>query len=70
MPKQKTNKSAKKRFKLTGTGKLSYKKSGIKHLNGHMSAKRKLRLRRPEGSVDDSVLDRNLRMFPYRKYAR
>lgn len=70
MPKQKTNKSAKKRFKLTANGKLTYKKSGIKHLNGHMSSKHKLRLRRQEGSVDESVLARNLAMFPYKKYAR
>jgi len=70
MPKQKTNKSAKKRFKLTASGKLMYKKSGIKHLNAHMSARHKRRLRTPEGAVADEHLDRCMLMFPYKKYAK
>lgn len=70
MPKQKTNKSAKKRFKITGTGKITFKRSGIKHLNSHMSAKSKLKLRTPEATMDDSQMDNALGMFPYRKYAR
>lgn len=70
MPKQKTNKAAKKRFKLTKNGKLMYKKSGIKHLNAHMSARHKRRLRNPEGSVSLHHIERCLAMFPYKKYAR
>lgn len=70
MPKQKTNKAAKKRFKLSANGKLSHKRAGIKHLNTHMSAKRKLRLRRPEGQVDETQVDNIMAMFPYKKYAR
>lgn len=70
MPKQKTNKSAKKRFKITGTGKVTFKKSGIKHLNSHMSARHKLRLRRPESTMDDSQMDNAMGMFPYKKYGR
>lgn len=70
MPKQKTNKSAKKRFKLSASGKLMYKKSGIKHINAHMSSKRKRHLRKNEGSVHESQLERTMFMFPYAKYAR
>jgi large subunit ribosomal protein L35 len=70
MPKQKTNRSAKKRFKISANGKISYKKSGIKHINAHMSARRKLRLRRPEGSVSDAQMNNVMAMFPYKKYAR
>jgi large subunit ribosomal protein L35 len=70
MSKQKTNKSAKKRFKLTGTGKLTFKQCGIKHLNTHMSAKHKRRLRTPESEVHESQYDRIKSMFPYAKYAR
>lgn len=70
MPKQKTNKSAKKRFKLSASGKLMYKKSGIKHINTHMSAKRKRRLRSPKGSISEHHIERCLSMFPYAKYIR
>jgi len=41
----KTNKSVKKRIKVTGTGKLKYAKVGKRHLNAHMSPKRKRQLR-------------------------
>lgn len=70
MPKQKTNKSVKKRFKLTARGKLLYKKSGLKHINTHMAAKRKRSLRSPAGTVHESQLDNMMFMFPYAKYAR
>jgi large subunit ribosomal protein L35 len=43
--KNKTNKSVKKRIKVTGGGKLKYAKVGRRHLNAHMAAKRKRRLR-------------------------
>ena len=32
MPKMKTNSSVKKRFKLTGSGKLMRRKSGLRHI--------------------------------------
>jgi large subunit ribosomal protein L35 len=70
MPKRKTNKSAKKRFKLSASGKLMYKKGGIKHINAHMSSKRKRQLRKCEGSVHESQLPRMMNMFPYTQYAR
>jgi large subunit ribosomal protein L35 len=44
--KNKTNKSVKKRVKVTATGKLKYAKVGRRHLNAHMNAKRKRNLRR------------------------
>jgi len=43
--KNKTNKSVKKRIKVTGTGKLKYAKVGRRHLNAHMTPKRKRQLR-------------------------
>lgn len=43
--KNKTNKSVKKRIKVTGTGKLKHGKVGRRHLNAHMTAKRKRQLR-------------------------
>jgi len=45
--KNKTNKSVKKRIRVTGTGKLKYNKVGRRHLNAHMTAKRKRQLRSP-----------------------
>lgn len=44
--KNKTNKSVKKRVKVTATGKLKYAKVGRRHLNAHMNAKRKRQLRK------------------------
>ena len=44
MPKMKTNSSAKKRFKLTGTGKIKRKHSNKRHILTKKSKKRKLRL--------------------------
>ncbi len=50
--KNKTNKSVKKRIKVTATGKLKYAKVGRRHLNAHMNAKRKRNLRKA-GVVGD-----------------
>ena len=44
MPKQKTKSSAKKRFKLTGSGKIKRRQSFKNHLLTKKSKKRKLRL--------------------------
>jgi len=44
MPKMKTKSSAKKRFKLTGTGKIKRKHAFKKHILTKKSKKRKLRL--------------------------
>jgi large subunit ribosomal protein L35 len=43
VPKQKTHSGAKKRFGVTGTGKISRAKAFKGHLNQHKSASRKRR---------------------------
>ena len=40
MPKMKTHKGMKKRFKVSATGKVSHKRCGSSHLNSHKSGKR------------------------------
>jgi large subunit ribosomal protein L35 len=47
MPKLKTKKSAAKRFKITGTGKIMYYGAGGGHLLSKKSKKRKRRIRKP-----------------------
>jgi len=44
MPKQKTHKGAKARFKVTGTGKLLRRRQGMNHLKAAKSSRRKRRL--------------------------
>lgn len=44
MPKQKTHSGAKKRFKLTGSGKLMKQQAGMRHNLEVKSSKRKRRL--------------------------
>ncbi|WP_423149644.1 50S ribosomal protein L35 [Rubrolithibacter danxiaensis] len=44
MPKMKTNSSAKKRFKLTGTGKVKRQHAFMSHILTKMSTKRKRNL--------------------------
>ena len=45
MPKQKTHKGTKKRFRLTAKGKAQHRQSGTSHLAARMSQKRKRNLR-------------------------
>ncbi len=45
MPKQKTHKGTKKRFRITATGKVKHRHSGTSHLAARMSHKRKRNLR-------------------------
>lgn len=47
MPKMKTHKGAKKRFSVTGTGKIRRLKANKSHILTKKDAKRKRRLRRP-----------------------
>ena len=47
MPKQKTRKSASKRFKRTGTGKYLHRRAGNRHLRRKKNSKRKRRLGQP-----------------------
>lgn len=53
MPKVKTNSSAKKRFKVTGTGKIMHQKSFKRHILTKKSTKRKRHMR-IAGEVDKS----------------
>jgi len=45
MPKQKTHKATKKRFRLTATGKAKHRGANTSHLMSRMSQKRKRKLR-------------------------
>ncbi len=45
MPKMKTRKAYAKRFSYTGTGKLKFKRQGLRHILTKKSTKRKRRLR-------------------------
>jgi large subunit ribosomal protein L35 len=45
MPKLKTHKASKKRFRVTATGKLKRRQAGKKHLLSHKTGKRKRHLR-------------------------
>ena len=47
MPKMKTNRSAAKRFKVTGKGKVKRRQANKSHILTKKDAKRKRRLRRP-----------------------
>ena len=56
MPKMKTHSGAKKRFKVTGSGKLTRQRAGKRHLNEHKPTKRTRRL-----SVDTVVAGADLK---------
>ena len=45
MPKMKTHKASRKRFRVTATGKLKRTQAGKKHLLSHKTGKRKRQLR-------------------------
>jgi len=62
--KMKTKSSAKKRFKVTGTGKIKRAKSGKSHLNSHKSRKRKRGLVKG-GYVDSAMHDLTIECLPY-----
>jgi large subunit ribosomal protein L35 len=53
MPKMKTHSSAKKRFKVTGSGKIKYRHANTSHLMRKRSKKRKRHLRQ-DGFVSDA----------------
>ena len=59
MPKQKTHKGTKKRFRLTARGKAVHRQSGTSHLAARMSQKRKRNLRGT--TVVDSTEARKIR---------
>ena len=47
MPKMKTNRSARKRFRLTATGKVRRNRAFLRHILTSKARKRKRRLRQP-----------------------
>ena len=55
MPKVKTNSSAKKRFKVTGSGKITHQKSFKRHILTKKSTKRKRHMR-----IDGEVAPANM----------
>ncbi|HZF63052.1 MAG TPA: 50S ribosomal protein L35 [Chitinophagaceae bacterium] len=55
MPKVKTNSSAKKRFKVTGTGKITHQKSFKRHILTKKSKKQKRAM-----SIDNVVSKANM----------
>ena len=65
MPKQKTNSSAKKRFKVTGTGKIKRKHAYKSHILTKKETKRKRNLTNPT-LVSDADKDRVMKMLVMR----
>lgn len=63
MPKIKTRKSAAKRFSFTATGKVKYKKQGLRHILNKKSTKRKRNLRKA-GMIHAAEQKRIARMLP------
>lgn len=64
MPKMKTKKSAAKRFKVTGTGKLKRNKAGKSHILTKKSTKRKRNLRKAT-MTDASNVKNMKKILPY-----
>jgi large subunit ribosomal protein L35 len=64
MPKMKTNKSAKKRFRLSGSGRVRRPKAGGNHLMQEKSRKR-IRRARNNDMVDKALEKKVKRLIPY-----
>ena len=64
MPKMKTRKSDAKRYKVTGSGKVAYKKMGLRHILTKKSSKRKMNPRHA-GVLADCEAKRAKEMLPY-----
>lgn len=65
MPKMKTRKAAAKRFHVTGSGKIRYKKMGLRHILTKKSSKRKSDLRKP-GYITNKQSEKNIKvLIPY-----
>lgn len=64
MPKMKTNKSAAKRFTVTGSGKFRRRRQNMRHILTKKAAKRKRQL--GKSTLVDSANERSVsRMMPY-----
>ncbi|HDQ25594.1 MAG TPA: 50S ribosomal protein L35 [bacterium] len=64
MPKLKTNSAAKKRYRKTATGKLKFKKPGLRHLL-HQEPSSLKRPKRNPGYVNEHFADNIKKMLPY-----
>ena len=64
MPKMKTSKSAAKRFKATGTGKLKRSKAYKSHILTKKTTKRKRNLRKP-AMTDKTNIKNMKKILPY-----
>jgi large subunit ribosomal protein L35 len=64
MPKCKTNKTAAKRFKFTGTGKMMYEHSRLNHLMMCKKDGGRARRMRQEGVVEGGERDKVKRLLP------
>ena len=64
MPKLKTHKGAKRRFHITGTGKVMHRKGSISHLRKRKS-KRALRAMDKKMMAHSAMQDRVHRLLPY-----
>ena len=65
MPKMKTKKSAAKRYSLTGSGKIKYKKMNLRHILTKKSSKRKMHLRGAGILSEDSAARIRKQQLPY-----
>ncbi|MGP1459103.1 MAG: 50S ribosomal protein L35 [Treponema sp.] len=65
MPKQKTKKSAAKRFTLTGSGKVKHKKQNLRHILTKRSPKRKRQLRAAGMIAEADARKIRKQMLPY-----
>lgn len=67
MPKQKTHKATKKRFRLTATGKAKHRQAGTSHLAIRKSHKRRRMLRGTEvvASVEEKRIQAALNGYSY-----
>ena len=64
MPKMKTKSGAKKRFKITGTGKIKFQRANRRHLLSGRKRKAKRQLKNNK-VIHDTDHDRIARCFPY-----
>lgn len=64
MPKLKTNKGAAKRFKITGTGKVKRRKSGLRHILTSKEKRTKRALGKP-ALISKTHEDSIKKLLPY-----
>jgi len=65
MPKMKTKKSAAKRFSLTASGKVKYKKMNLRHILTKKSSKRKRKLRKAGILASGPIHQIKKKLLPY-----